>query len=203
MAMLRTVVCVFLAFAFACVSACGGAAPPADKSAVTPAAAPAPPKVNPDDFMKALENAEDDAKLKEMATLEPSLATYVRASDKETGLHVAAGNGATETVKVLLANGAVVDAVDAYSNTPLLNAAMNGWDDVVVLLLDKGASVTAVDAQGRTPVHLAATNGHGNIISLLLAKGASLTTKDSAGKLPIDLARESKKTDVLGLLKAK
>lgn len=199
--MRRTLFLVLLVPALLTALACGGSAPPAGENA--PAPAPAPPKVLPDDFMQALEASEEDAKLKDMAALEPSLAKYVRPSDKVTGLHVAAANGAVETVKVLLANGAAVDAVDAFNNTPLLNASMNGWDEVVTLLLDRGASVTAVDSKGRTPLHLAATNGQDGVIKLLLAKGASLTAKDSEGKLPIDLAREMNKTFVYDLLKAK
>jgi hypothetical protein len=205
--MVRTVAFTLLVGTFVVIWACGTPPSPAERvsSPVAEKAAPAvaqkaAPRFTPEQFMEALESGAEDATVKEMVAAEPSLATYVRPSDKVTGLHVAAANNFIETTGLLIKNGAAVDAADQGESTPLLKASLNGWDDTVKALLDAGASVKAVDADGRTALHQAAVNGHGDVITLLLAKGADPQAKDMKGKVPVDLAKEGKYTQVYGLL---
>ena len=65
-----------------------------------------------------------------------------------TPLHGAAVGGHKETVKLLIANGADVNAKDVIGQTPLLSAAGGGHKEIVALLITKGADVNAKDSQG-------------------------------------------------------
>jgi len=58
-----------------------------------------------------------------------------------TALHLAALKGHLESVKLLVENGAEIDATDTFSNTPLHYASENAHGDVVAFLLESGAHV--------------------------------------------------------------
>ena len=74
-------------------------------------------------------------------------------------LHSAALSGNTDTVKLLLKEGASVQAINIHSNSALHLAAQNGHTDIVELLLKEGASITAMGINDLTPLQLAAQNG--------------------------------------------
>ena len=75
--------------------------------------------------------------------------------------------------------GALIEATDSNSNTPLHTAAMHGHTDVVELLLGKGASIEAINKDNSTPMEVATNNGHSDIVKLLTQKSANK-------KVPID-----------------
>ena len=65
--------------------------------------------------------------------------------DKKTALHVAAKNGHVDVAKVLIQNGADVNAVEKDKWTALHLAARNGHVDVAKVLIQNGADVNAVE----------------------------------------------------------
>lgn len=67
-----------------------------------------------------------------------------------TALHVAAGEGDEEAVRVLLAAGADVDARTCTGGTPLMRAVITGHEAVARQLVAGGADVNASDERGRT-----------------------------------------------------
>ena len=95
---------------------------------------------------------------------DPALTT----SERQTALMVASGVGmfglgvnpgtneeAFEAVKLLIALGADVRAVDDNGETALHGAAVRGANEIVQLLVDKGASLTATNSMGWTPLTIA------------------------------------------------
>ena len=95
-----------------------------------------------------------------------------------TALKLAAINGHTNTLILLLSKGAKVDKRDKDGLTPLLAAAHQGHNEVCGLLLDKGkADLEDTDQVGNTALNLAALNGHASTVSLLLSRGAIVDTK--------------------------
>ena len=111
-------------------------------------------------------------------------------------------HGYFDVVKVLLDNGAKIDAKDNFGNTALLKASSNGQMEVVKLLLDKSATVDTKNNQDITPLLMAASKGDVEIVKLLLAKGANpnAAMKGSKPWTPLTIAEENKFTDVIELL---
>ena len=71
-----------------------------------------------------------------------------------TPLHLAATNPDSGPVKVLLAAGANVNALDNDSNTPLHMAAYVNRTENAQLLLEAGADTSVVNSGGRTAIAL-------------------------------------------------
>ena len=77
-------------------------------------------------------------------------------SRARTPLHYAAREGHADAVKVLLTNGATVNAKDKSPGlTALHYAAYRNQKDVVELLLEVGADVNARDLLAHTPLYWA------------------------------------------------
>ncbi|MDR6554277.1 ankyrin repeat domain-containing protein [Paenibacillus qinlingensis] len=137
--------------------------------------------------------------------------TLANAENSEglTLLGFAAHFGQSEVVKLLLENGAVVNAIShskvSYipSNTAL-HAAIAGERnmEVIQLLLAHRANPTIMDSNGHTSLHVAAFHKDSTaIISLLLDHGADVHAKSEDGVYAIDLAQEQGHTAVIALLR--
>ena len=70
---------------------------------------------------------------------------------RQTALHLAAYDGNTECVKLLLDAGADVNAMDNMEQTPLHNAAKRGHAKVYALLISRGADKKVKSWIGETP----------------------------------------------------
>ena len=84
----------------------------------------------------------------------------------------ASSNGGEETVKLLIEEGADVNAHDKGNSTPLhlaasLLIAFDGLIGVVHLPLSHGANLDEKDGRGETPFQLASSNGVYEIAELL------------------------------------
>jgi ankyrin repeat protein len=102
--------------------------------------------------------------------------------DNKNALHVAAEGGYTDIVELLLANGALVDAVAITSKATALNlAAQNGHTRVCRLLLSRGADVNHKNGYGNTPLHSAVRNGSADCVDALLAAGAIVDAVNNKG----------------------
>ena len=79
-------------------------------------------------------------------------------------------------IRVLISEGAEVNAKDEYGMTPLLYATWKSSPEIVQLLIEKGADVNARNTDGRTPLTIAAMNPFGKSAAemkqLLKAAGA-------------------------------
>ena len=97
---------------------------------------------------------------------------------RRTALISAAEKGNKEMIRLLLNEGADVNAKDKDGRTALMDAVWQEDEEIVQLLLDKGADVNAVMKNASTALGLA-LSGKGNVparnremISLLLERGA-------------------------------
>ncbi|PYV86095.1 MAG: hypothetical protein DMG05_20860 [Acidobacteria bacterium] len=125
------------------------------------------------------------------------------ASDGWTPLHLAAFFGHAEAAKILVAQGANVEALSRNStaNTPLHAAVAGRKTDLVKLLLDSGANVNAQTGNGWRPLHLAAHGGHKELTETLLGKSAEVNAKNGEGQTPLTIAIEKSYEGVADLLR--
>ena len=115
-----------------------------------------------------------------------------------TPLHLAALEGHLDMVRLLLAEGAAVDALDVMRRTPLYLAAERGHVDVVLALLEEGADANARESErGYRPLHIAVERGHLGIFYELLGGGAGETLTDVEGNTPRAIAEEFNQTEMV------
>jgi ankyrin repeat protein len=107
-----------------------------------------------------------------------------------------------DTVDMLLAKGADVNATAASGTTPLFWAIMRGQKDDVTLLLAKGANLNAKDAYENSMLHIAVRMGYRSIVELLLNKGADVNAKDQRGRTPFSYALEGTDETMIKLLRS-
>ncbi|WKT54227.1 hypothetical protein QSH57_004811 [Fusarium oxysporum f. sp. vasinfectum] len=108
-----------------------------------------------------------------------------------TDLMIASYFGHYVIVKLLLENGAEIEAKDSeYGQTSLAWAARNEQEAVVKLLLENGAKIEAKNNMfGETALSWAARNGQEAVVKLLLENGAEIEAKDNQfGQTPLSWA---------------
>jgi ankyrin repeat protein/mono/diheme cytochrome c family protein len=116
-----------------------------------------------------------------------------------TPLHHAAGYGDLETIKLLIDNGADVNAKNRRGSTPLLWAIDN--EAKVRLLLSRGANVNARQVEGRTPLYQAASLGNATaVVRLLLDNGADPNLAMANGRTPLMAAAGRGDVEAMTLL---
>lgn len=111
-----------------------------------------------------------------------------------TALHVAAIYNDHESIELLVANGADLEARldegvrDDMEQTALHLAVEENYQAVVRELLKTGADIGAQDAMGRTALHLAADLKDESLVKMLLRNGAPLDIEDDSLDTPFDVA---------------
>jgi ankyrin repeat protein/imidazolonepropionase-like amidohydrolase len=114
-------------------------------------------------------------KIFQRAALQKMLA-QVEAQAEAEHLHLAAANGEIERVKLLISEGADVNAKNNEGLTPLHCAARAGHKEIVGLLLAHGADVNIGGADyNRTAAEFAMWSNHTEIVQLLISKGADIS----------------------------
>jgi ankyrin repeat protein len=99
-----------------------------------------------------------------------------------TALFLAArSDRSADIVKLLIAAGADVHAVDAAKMTVLHSAAGGNDTETIRQVVNAGADVNAVDFAGFTPLIHAASNRNLDAVRLLLAKGADVNARSGDG----------------------
>jgi len=125
-------------------------------------------------------------------------------AEQVTALHLAAFGGHMEACRLLLANGAEVDALTLPTeraesgDTPLMRAVWGRSIPVAELLLEAGADVDDVDGMtGETPLLAAARSGQPTMCQLFLEHGADLDAFNQDGEGAMDLAADTETIEVL------
>jgi len=123
--------------------------------------------------------------------------------------------GQIVVVRMLLDNGAAIDAPGRKGHTPIYSAVMAGrtqaaellvrrgarFDptamlhgvvernvadrDVIAFLVKQGADINGKDAAGDTPLLAATQRGERVLAKLLIARGADVNVRDAQGRTPL------------------
>jgi len=87
-----------------------------------------------------------------------------------TPLHFAADNNQLEMVKILLKNGALINAKNENGSTALHHAVYHDNAELAQLLIERGAGVDVRDKYGKTPLDHARILKRKNVIRILKNK---------------------------------
>lgn len=118
-----------------------------------------------------------------------------------TPLMVAAYNGHTEIVRLLLEEGAQIGVRNAEGRTALMFASTGSFPETVALLLRHGADPNATDeGEGWSALMFAAAEGHGEVVRTLLEGGADPSLTDRDGETARTFAENNGHAEVAGLL---
>jgi hypothetical protein len=104
-----------------------------------------------------------------------------------SALMLAAENGRTDAVKLLVERGAEVDLRDQWGRTALMyacsyeEASTPERLEIIKFLIDRGADVNAKTESGETALMYAAENQEAEYVKLLIDRGADVNAKDAEG----------------------
>jgi hypothetical protein len=108
-----------------------------------------------------------------------------------TPLYFAAYNGHVEIIRLLLQNGAEVNAKDNHGHTPLQDAAFQGHVDILHLLVENGADLEAQSNGGWRALHYAARYGDLPFIQELISRyHVDINARVNDGRTALTLARQ-------------
>jgi ankyrin repeat protein len=118
-----------------------------------------------------------------------------------TPLHFAAGANSLDVGKVLLEDGADIEARGIRREmTPLHIAARECQNDFALFLLDHGAVVDSRDGGGMTPLMWAADSGCPEVVETLIEHGADVNAQDKLGETPLARAVGRSRTEIVRIL---
>ncbi|MEE6188299.1 ankyrin repeat domain-containing protein [Niabella digestorum] len=125
-------------------------------------------------------------------------------NSRHTPLLIAARDGHTKTVKVLLDAGAdMTITCGLMKATPAHKAAYMGNNQVMRLLVDHPDFKKIIDQQGPfngyTALHDAVWQGHTDIVKILLDAGAAIDLKGWDGLTAYELAEKYNRTEIINL----
>lgn len=115
-------------------------------------------------------------------------------------LVAASEGGFLDLARLLIHNGADIDAPDSLGRTPLYVACGEGHIEIVRLLLDKGADVHHPNRFGWTPLNNASDEGFLDIVLLLIDRGADINVPNQDRETPLSNACYEGHIEVVHLL---
>lgn len=129
------------------------------------------------EFISAVDD-DDRETVKQMLELGMPVDTRQSSDDRETALILAAGNGYAEIVRILLAAGADINAIDKDRETALIDASKHGHLEVVQYLLghEVKPDLTMRDNDHETAMQKAINGKHPRVAEAL--KGAWRNRED-------------------------
>jgi ankyrin repeat protein len=115
-------------------------------------------------------------------------------------LAVVYSHRSTKIIKLLIKNGADVNAECTDHKTPLFVASDLGDYYHVKILLDAGADPNKCDMYNVTPLHVACRKGYLKTARSLIEKGAAVNKEDSYFRSPLYIASDNQHLDIMKLL---
>ncbi|KAF7356057.1 ANK-REP-REGION domain-containing protein [Mycena venus] len=120
-----------------------------------------------------------------------------------TALYLAAKEGHTDKVLLLLEKGANVNEMGETFRSALAAATAKGYIKIVRLLLERGADVNSSAGEYGSPLYLASEEGHTQVVRLLLEKGANVNKVGGEHGSAFQAAVRNGHTEIVRLLAEK
>jgi len=117
-----------------------------------------------------------------------------------TPLHGASSSRQVDLARVLLDNGAHMNAQDSCNFTPLHYASSHGHLKVAHLLLERGANSKGRTNEQDTPLCKALQYGYLKMVRVLLDHRVDVTIQGRRGLTPYQIATENQHRDIAQLL---
>ena len=126
-------------------------------------------------------------------------------SGGDAPLIIAAYNGYTEIVKLLLDAGADVGALDPGMKATALHAASYaGHAEAAKLLIEGGIDIDKQGPyNGYTALHDAVWQNNVDVARVLIDAGANLSIKSNSGQTPLEFARSRRHNEIAALIERK
>lgn len=119
-----------------------------------------------------------------------------------TPLFWAVQGGSVEFIKSIVKDGANLEAINEFGQTPLIVAVLLNHESIVRELVSLGSDVNRPDAiEGQTPLILAARDGRLEIVKFLLEEKANPLFTNKKGQTALSLALENGHQRIVDLLK--
>ena len=118
----------------------------------------------------------------------------------ETPIYIAAENGHTGIVQILIANTDIPNAPNYRGWAPIFIAAAHGHTETVKALIGCTDTPNAPDVNGRTPIYVAASNGHTETVKALIGCTENPNAPDNNGQTPINVAASNGHTEIVKTL---
>lgn len=140
---------------------------------------------------------------------DPKLADAKRAEGWHwvgwSALHFAAFGGNLPAIRLLLEQGAAVNARarNRFGNTPLQAALLTGQFDAAKVLIEAGADVNMRQTGGFVALHEAALSGRKDLVDLLLDHGAEIAARANDGRNAVSEAERGKHAELAAYLRSK
>ncbi|TET36102.1 MAG: hypothetical protein E3J72_09445 [Planctomycetota bacterium] len=115
-------------------------------------------------------------------------------------LHYAVISDYVHAVRLFLAKGADVHAIDHRKQAPLHYAVRWERPGIMRLLLEGGADINVKDVDGSTPLHLASGMDGARTVKFLLRKDADINAVNNIGFTPLFMAAGNGRIDNVKLL---
>ena len=132
-----------------------------------------------------------------------AMAALVLATENDSRLADAAGQGDRAAVRSLLKHGADVNAAQGDGMTALHWAVYKDDAEMVQMLLSAGANVAATTRINKmTPLFWAAQNGSAQIVDMLLKAGANPNAALTTGATPLMYAAKAGNAEAEALVQA-
>ena len=159
---------------------------------------------SPVDLVLVQQKSADSAKVMEKIITNIDKNILNRLVNGKNALIIASGNSYIDTVKVLLTNGADVNASDNDGWSSLMYAANNGDIELAKVLIENKANVNASSYEEKTPLLYAMNSpiesSRNDMINLLIENKANINVEDSDGFSPLTVAVMNNDVELTKLL---
>ena len=115
-------------------------------------------------------------------------------------LHLAVNQNDLNSVKILVENGAMVNARNKDNHTPLHISAADGSKEIVKILIENGASIDIQNQDQETALHIAVKENELEVVKYLVENGALVNAKNKDNFTPHFLAAKLNFNDIVEYL---